>query len=174
MLIRTTVNPTTLVKKGPLEVNPKYDINSLMDLNQAIEAKVNNTSWSYIYLPAAFYKTSIDLTEFLVVYHMIYLGLKQYSQVKEAPELNRLRVFYFLEASDSAFVIDINYVKDGPVYRANKITVYDELSKEEDYKYGFDLSLSKESKFTIESIQIDFKTRKLNQNIALKDTLKEE
>lgn len=174
MLIRTTVNPTTLIKKGPLEVNPKYDINSLTDLNQAIEAKVNNTSWSYIYLPAALYKSTIDLTEFLVVYHMIYLGLKQYNQVKEAPELNRLRVFYFLEASDSAFVIDIDYVKDGPVYRASKITVYDEMSTEDDYRYTFDLNLDTENKFHIASIQIDFETRELKQNITLKDTLKEE
>lgn len=32
MLIRTTVNPITLLKKGPLDVNPKYDLDTLTDL----------------------------------------------------------------------------------------------------------------------------------------------
>lgn len=173
MLIRTTVNPITLLKKGPLYVNPNYDLNTLTDLEQAISAKVNNTSWSYIYLPAALYKSTIDLTEFLVIYHMFYLSLKPYSQIKEAAELNKLRLYYFLEVSDSAFVIDLDYIKDGPVYRANKITVYDEMSAEDDYRYTFDLNLDTENKFHIASIQIDFETRELKQNIVLNYTLKE-
>ena len=174
MLIRTTVNPITLIKKGPLDVNPKYDINTLDDLTQAIDAKINNTSWSYIYLPAMLYKSTIDLTEFLIVYHMFYLSLKPYSQIKEAEELSKLRLYYFVEFTDSPFVVDLDYIQDGPVYRPTKITLYDELGTEDTFKHVFDLKIDKEGKLVTESIQLDFETKKLKQNIVLKDTTTEE
>lgn len=172
MLIRTTVSPNVLIKKGVLEVNPDYDLNNLEDLNIAISTKVNNTSWAYIYLPAALYKSTIDLTDFLAVYHMFYLGLKSYSQIKEAKELSRLRLFYFLEATNSIYVVDLDYIKDGPVYRPAKITVYDELGTEDMFKQVFELNMNKGDKLVTESIQLDFVRKELKQNIVLNDTLK--
>lgn len=174
MLIRTTVSPSVLIKKGVLEVNPDYDLNNLEDLNITISVKVNNTSWAYIHLPSTIYKSSIDLTEFLAVYHMFYLGLKSYSQIKEAKELSRLRLFYFLEATNSIYVVDLDYIKDGPVYRPAKITVYDELGTEDTFKQVFDLNMDKGDKLVTESIQLDFVRKELKQNLVVNTSIEKE
>ena len=169
MLIRTTVSPNILIKKGALEVNPDYDLNNLEDLNIAISVKVNNTSWAYIHLPSTIYKSSIDLVGYLTIHPDDALRFIPYSKDKEATKLTILRLYCLIDVIDSLQVIDLVYEEKGDDtykrYKLKKVKVYDEYN----YLHAYNIIKLIDPNSYIESIVLNLETKKLAQKIISKD-----
>lgn len=168
MLALTTVNVTTLIERGCLEVNPVIEFETRDDIKKHVEAKIKDAQ-SYIYLPSTIYRSSIDLVGYLTIHPDDVLTFIPYSKDKEATKLTTLRLYCLIDVIDSLQVIDLVYEEIGDDtykrYKLKKVKVYDEYN----YLHAYNIIKLVDPNSYIESIVLNLETKKLAQKIISKD-----
>lgn len=168
MLALTTVNVTTLIERGCLEVNPVIEFETRDDIKKHVEDKIKDGQ-SYFYLPSTIYRSSIDLAGYLTIHPDDALRLIPYSKDKEATKLTALRLYCLIDVIDSLQVIDLVYEEKGDGaykrYMLKKVKVYDEYN----YLHAYNIIKLVDPNSYIESIVLNLETKKLAQKIITKD-----
>lgn len=165
MLVTATVDLITLIERGCLEVNNSVPFSTVEELRQFNSAKADENDWSHIFLPNNIFHEVIDLTEFIFVDKasaddvLQHLKKSQSSDVESTKKFKSIRVRYYPEYLDCILVIDLKYkYVDGDCYHLKKITLWNELGNDANFKCTYKIKNSKNSDLYCKSVKLVCKT----------------
>ena len=139
-LVTTTVDIKYLIQQHQVEVNPVISYYNREDFISKVNTREYKEPWYFIFIRDDGKAPRVDLTGFTTIsIREAKEELLKHSINTESKELNRLRLYYYSEYTDSMFVIDLDYKADlrNDRYDLTSVTVYDECHFTEVYKHYF-------------------------------------
>lgn len=139
MLAITTVDIDYLIQQHQVEVNPVISYYNREDFISKVNKREFEEPWHFIFIRDDGRAPRADLTGLTNITIKEGNRLLKHSINTESKELNRLRLYYYSEYTDSMFVIDLDYKADlrNDRYDLTSVTVYDECHFTEVYKHYF-------------------------------------
>lgn len=139
MLAITTVDIDYLIQQHQVEVNPVISYYNREDFISKVNKREFEEPWHFIFIRDDGRAPRADLTGLTNITIKEGKRLLKHSINTESKELNRLRLYYYSEYTDSMFVIDLDYKADlrNDRYDLTSVTVYDECHFTEVYKHYF-------------------------------------
>lgn len=139
MLAITTVDIDYLIQQHQVEVNPTINYYNREDFISKVNTREYKEPWYFIFIRDDGKAPRVDLTGLTNITIKEGNRLLKHSINTESKELNRLRLYYYSEYTDSMFVIDLDYKADlrNDRYDLTSVTVYDECHFAEVYKHYF-------------------------------------
>lgn len=169
MRVSASVDITTFIEDGSIEVNPIYMFQSAEDLNEIVDNRLkNNNGRGYIYLPDSVFNRSLNLLEYLEIWGFEASKLLRFSKNPNATDFESLRIYCESEFLEYISVVDLKYKNCDGVYKLSEIRLWDEIPTIETFTYDFKLQAVDSKVLDTIELKLDLFERKLEHKTTVK------
>lgn len=163
MRVSASVDITTFIEDGAIEINPTYMFQDAEDLRENVENRLKtNTGRGYIYLPEPVFGRSINLLEYNEIWGFEASKLLRFSKNPNATDLETIRIYCQSEYLEYITVVDLKYKNCAGVYKLSDIRLWDEIPTSETFTYDFKLLAVDSKVLKTACLKLDLSERKLD------------
>lgn len=169
MYLATTVDADYLMDQGQLEINPTTYYGSYNDFLSKAVGK-DDEGFYFISLPNNNELPLIELKSFIEISYAEAIPLISNTIDPDATQLEKIRLYFYVEYTDSVYVLDLIYkdIKDHHIYRLDTVVVYNGCGSKESYKSTFLVY-----KLLVDDIKGYGHTRSLKYDVIKSEFIKE-
>ena len=169
MRVSASVDITTFIEDGSIEVNPTYIFQSAEDLNEIVDNRLrNNNGRGYIYLPDSVFNRSLNLLEYLEIWSFEASKLLRFSKNPNVTDFESLRIYCESEFLEYISVVDLKYKNCDGVYKLSEIRLWDEIPTTDTFTYDFKLQAVDSKGLDTVELKLDLFERKLEHKTKVK------